>query len=66
MTKAKAATVSAALVNADFVAQVFREGANNFSIRATNPDGAPVSVDAVKTFADNQSIIATVREVHLS
>jgi hypothetical protein len=65
MTKAKAATVIGALTNADYHASARQAGDGTWEVVARSPAGM-VDVDAVKTFADAQSVNAEVREVKFS
>jgi hypothetical protein len=64
MTKAKAATVAAALVNADNYARVTIENGEHV-VYAQAPNGM-VDVDVVKAFADAQSVEAFVTEVRFN
>jgi hypothetical protein len=66
MTKAKAASISSALVNADFIVQVIRRGTNDYAVRVTSVDGQFVNIDQIKTFADAQSVSAAVGSAMLS
>ncbi len=65
MTKGKAATVTAALINADYYARASQIGDGTWVVHASSPS-APVDVDAVKAFADAQAVNAETNEVTFS
>jgi hypothetical protein len=65
MTRAKAAAVIAALTNADYHARASQVADGSWEVIARSPSGM-VAVDAVKTFADAQTVNAEVREVRFS
>jgi hypothetical protein len=60
MTKAKAATVASALITADYATTIMKNADGTYTVQARATDGSSVSVDAVKSFADSQTITATV------
>lgn len=64
MTKAKAATVAGALINAGYRARAEELSDGSWIVFAHASD--PVSIDAIKTFQDTQNVTATAAKVILS
>jgi roadblock/LC7 domain-containing protein len=61
MTKAKAATIVAALINMDYEPTVSRDAAGDYKVSVIDQTG--VLVNSLKTFADNNTITGRVRVV---
>lgn len=62
MTTAKAATVIAAIVAADYECRAIRIGPNDWKIRSTSPN-MDVPVGVVATFVTSQGISGFISEV---
>lgn len=65
MTKAKAATVTAALVNADYFVRAQQVADGTWVVFANKPSGS-TSIDAIKTFQDAQGIVASTDQAVFS
>jgi hypothetical protein len=61
MTKAKAATVVAALVNADYHAHAHQTGDGTWTVIARDPNGL-TPINTIKTFQDAQAVTAATNE----
>lgn len=61
MTRAKAATVVAALINADYFASAKQAFDGSWVVYASKPGGT-VTIDTIKTFQDAQGVTAATDE----